>query len=234
MERLVSYDDDLTGRYHKARYEFAEKYCKGKNVIDVACGSGEGTRMIGTVAKSVRGIDPYIRPDDSEEELLINGYIETLQASSCDVIVCFETIEHTISIDLSVQMLALALTEGGMLVLSFPNSWGESEYHFHDTNKGLIATVERCFDISEVYGQCRKAHVDPIKIKVEDAGRYENILVAAKKKPGLSGELSYEERFAFIYSECLRRQEEKTRYIGFKCKVLPARIRTKWKRMFGI
>ncbi len=233
MERLVGYDDDLTGLYHKARYEFAKNYCKGKNVIDVACGSGEGTEILGTVAKNVRGIDPYISLEDPEG-LVTNGYIETLQASSCDVIVCFETIEHTISIDLSVQMLASALTRGGMLVLSFPNRWGETEYHFHDTNKTILSTVERCFIIDDVYGQNRKTCIDPARIKAEDADKYENIIITAKKRVNISGELSYEERFSLIYFECLRRQREKTRNIGFKFKVLPARIRTKWKRTFGV
>lgn len=233
MERLISYDDGLTGRYHKARYELAREYCKGKNVIDVACGSGEGTRILCAVAESVRGIDPFIQPGDLESSM-INGYIETLSESSCDAIVCLETIEHTISIELSVRMLASALTKDGVLILSFPNGWGETEYHLHDTGIELIPALERCFEIREIYGQSRKTYINPVKIEMESAERYENILVIATRKPDLPATLSYEERFALIYSECLRRQKDKTKTTGFRCKVLPARIRTKWKRMFGV
>ena len=43
---------------HIARYEFAQKYVKDKNVIDVACGSGYGSRILKEGgANKIIGID---------------------------------------------------------------------------------------------------------------------------------------------------------------------------------
>ncbi len=39
------------------RYRFAKKYARGKDVLEVACGSGIGMKYLGAVAKSVRGGD---------------------------------------------------------------------------------------------------------------------------------------------------------------------------------
>lgn len=234
MERLYSYDDDLTSRYHKARYEFATGFCSGKRVVDVACGSGEGTKILATVAKEALGIDPFINSTCSGDGLLQHGYVETLSESACDVIVCFETIEHTISIELTILMLASALTEDGLLILSFPNEWGETAYHLHDTDQTLLTEIERQFQITGVYGQCRKSHVVPVKISRHAAARYENILITATKKCSMRKMPSFEDRISMIYAECSRRQIEKTSALAFRWKVLPARVKTKLKRLFGV
>jgi len=233
MERLTDYDSGVVGRYHKARYEFAKQFCEGKEVVDIACSTGAGTKILSEVASHVTGIDPYINPVENDERLR-NGYIETLEPSSCDVIVCFETIEHTISVDLSIKMLALALNQDGLLILSFPNGWGETEFHLHDTDERLVQVVERCFVINELYGQNRKSHVEPVKITSDELPKYENIILVATKKTDATLELSYDERFSLIYAECLRRQREKTSSLGCKIRTLPARVRTKWKRTFGV
>ena len=233
MERLTDYDSGVVGTYHKARYEFARQFCGGKKVIDVACGSGAGTKILSEVASRVTGIDPHI-PPGATDGLVRNGYIETLESSSCDAIVCFETIEHTISVDLSIKMLATALNQDGLLILSFPNGWGETEFHLHDTDGALVAAVERCFVINELYGQNRKSHIEPVKISNDQLPKYENIILVATRKTDAAVELSYEERFSLIYAECLRRQREKTGGLGFKIRALPARVRTKWKRTFGV
>lgn len=48
MERLVPETETRAHviREHVARYDFAARYVKGKNVLDVACGSGYGAAML--------------------------------------------------------------------------------------------------------------------------------------------------------------------------------------------
>ncbi|MCX6644903.1 MAG: SAM-dependent methyltransferase, partial [bacterium] len=36
---------------HRARYEFALEFVKGKKIIDIGCGSGYGTSMLATAAE---------------------------------------------------------------------------------------------------------------------------------------------------------------------------------------
>jgi 2-polyprenyl-3-methyl-5-hydroxy-6-metoxy-1,4-benzoquinol methylase len=81
--------DDHVEREHVARYEFAKFLCKGKKVADIACGTGYGMQILGTVALSVEGYD--------KECLCRNTVIDLDRESwtkSYDVIVSFETIEH--------------------------------------------------------------------------------------------------------------------------------------------
>lgn len=234
MERLSNYGADLKGRYHKARYEFAKRFCAGKKVLDVACGSGEGTKILAAVAAEAMGVDPFLKSSSTDERVLSHGYIETLPDISYEVAVCFETIEHTISIELTILMLASALAEDGMLILSFPNKWGETAYHFHDTDQSMLAEIESHFRITGLYGQCRKSHVIPVKISRDAVDRYENILITAIKDSSIVKKPSYEDRIAMIYEECSRRQTQKINTLGFRCKVLPARMKTKFKRLFGV
>ncbi len=46
-ERFVpSNVSDLLELEHHKRYEFACRYSRGKSVLDIACGSGYGSRML--------------------------------------------------------------------------------------------------------------------------------------------------------------------------------------------
>ena len=42
---------------HLPRYKLAQKYCEGKKVLDIACGTGYGSKELAEVASSVIGID---------------------------------------------------------------------------------------------------------------------------------------------------------------------------------
>ena len=39
------------------RYNFAKKFSKNKNVLEIGCGSGQGSKLINSVAKKYTGID---------------------------------------------------------------------------------------------------------------------------------------------------------------------------------
>lgn len=81
--------EDYVEREHVARYEFAKQFCAGKSVADIACGTGYGMQILGTVASSVDGYDKLA---------LCGNHIIDLEREnwtrSYDVIVSFETIEH--------------------------------------------------------------------------------------------------------------------------------------------
>lgn len=76
-------------REHVARYRFAQQYCRGKTVADIACGTGYGSEILREVAVAVDGYD--------RESLCGNHVIDLDQqgwSTRYDVIVSFETIEH--------------------------------------------------------------------------------------------------------------------------------------------
>ena len=49
-------DADLLNE-HRARYLFAQRFSAGKTVLDVACGAGYGTALLGEKAAAVFGVD---------------------------------------------------------------------------------------------------------------------------------------------------------------------------------
>lgn len=89
-ERVVLGEfNDRLEREHIKRYKFARQFCAGKNVADIACGAGYGSKILAEVAASVTSYD--------KEPLCGNRLIDLEKTSwneSYDVIVSFETIEH--------------------------------------------------------------------------------------------------------------------------------------------
>src|SRR6266702_5532763 len=91
--------------FHLSRYEFASEYCFGKNVADIACGTGYGSKMLSIKgqAASVVGIDncpeavSYASIEHSSPNV---RYVNTsatdtgLASGAIDILVSFETIEH--------------------------------------------------------------------------------------------------------------------------------------------
>jgi 2-polyprenyl-3-methyl-5-hydroxy-6-metoxy-1,4-benzoquinol methylase len=81
--------NDHVEREHLARYEFATRFCEGKTVADIACGTGYGSEILRRVAKEVHGFD--------KENLCGNRLIDLEKErwdGNYDAIVSFETIEH--------------------------------------------------------------------------------------------------------------------------------------------
>src|SRR5262249_50116545 len=90
---------------HLARYRYACRFVRDKDVLDVACGTGYGSRMMAEAgARSIIGVD------NSEEAIrdatvshfappirYLKADAQSLSAvpdSSVDLVVSFETIEH--------------------------------------------------------------------------------------------------------------------------------------------
>lgn len=91
---------------HLARYEWAKKFCVNKMVLDAACGSGYGSKMIKeSGARSVLGVDVSQDAVDHANE---KHAIEHLSFARVDLeqdislpkyetIISFETIEHLVN-----------------------------------------------------------------------------------------------------------------------------------------
>ncbi len=103
-ERVVTNDmlDNVpTLQEHIARYNFALRAAEGKTVLDAACGTGYGTKMLSEVAKEVCGIDicnKTITYASSLYPQIPFGCMDLTKNFPADgpfdLIVSFETIEH--------------------------------------------------------------------------------------------------------------------------------------------
>jgi ubiquinone/menaquinone biosynthesis C-methylase UbiE len=143
---------------HMARYIWALPYVKNKRVLDVACGTGYGSRTLGQVAKSVVGVDiSEICIQKAREEypegLFYISDAEKLpfEDASFDVAISFETIEHLRDRKKFLLEIHRILCKEGLLILSTPNALytepingvPKNPYHFYEYKpEELVEEVE--------------------------------------------------------------------------------------------
>jgi len=165
---------------HLDRYTFALGYVKGKRVLDAACGTGYGTRLLAQVADHVTGIDisptainharksyPAINLDFIECDVLALPFPD----SSFDVVVSFETVEHIREYRTFIRECRRVLTPNGILICSTPNSKisspdGVVKNPFHVVEFNPVQFTDlllRDFALVEMYGQ---NDVDSVKATI--------------------------------------------------------------------
>lgn len=127
---------------HEDRYVFAGQFVLGKDVLDVACGSGIGTDYLRTAgASQVFGIDVDAHVIEYAKASYVgctfmcgDASLIDLPDSSVDVVVSFETIEHLREPQQFLRECHRVLRPEGRLLCSTPNKdmykWqGQNPFH---------------------------------------------------------------------------------------------------------
>lgn len=155
---------------HTARYSFALPYINGKDVLDIACGTGYGLAFLKGSAKSVTGVDVDIiaaqealsECDEKARVLLGDGTNLPFVDESFDVVTSFETLEHLHARTLFLSELKRVLKPNGLLILSTPNAYytkpidGKPTNPFHIfeyKTEELKAELENQFTLQKFIGQ---------------------------------------------------------------------------------
>lgn len=119
---------------HIIRYDAAAQFCRGKRVLDIACGEGYGAAYM-----AERGASSVTAVDISEDAILsakrnfshrninfvcadgvdVDRWNPT--GEKFDVIACFETIEHVPSPKAFLSILQTVLADDGVILVSCPN-----------------------------------------------------------------------------------------------------------------
>ncbi len=140
---------------HIARYIFASKYTKSKNVLDIACGSGYGCKtLLDNGTKFVTGCDisnetiDYAKKHYQEKniEYIIND-IKKLNFPNemFDCIVSFETLEHVNEQKLVILELKRVLKKGGILIISTPNLESRTDEDVNEFHEKELTVNEFIF-----------------------------------------------------------------------------------------
>ena len=114
---------------HLERYRFAQTFSHGRDVLDVACGSGYGTKMLAEAGAShAVGVDiSQVALDIARDRYSGPATFELGDISiygdegSFDLITCFETIEHVTNPQRALSNLHRLLRSNGILLISSPN-----------------------------------------------------------------------------------------------------------------
>mgnify|MGYP001244144775 CR=1 FL=1 len=149
---------------HLRRYDFAGRYARGARVLDAACGTGYGSRvLLDAGAGSVLGIDidagavAYARGRFAAERVWFDRADATrtgLAAGSFDLVTSFETIEHVPDPEALVEECARVLTSAGKLVISTPVGMALTAHHAHVFDVESFGSLLRSrFRTVELWGQ---------------------------------------------------------------------------------
>jgi ubiquinone/menaquinone biosynthesis C-methylase UbiE len=161
---------------HLARYRFAAQFVAGKEVADIACGTGYGSLILARAgAKSVHGMDlsPEAVEYCNEQKGAPNVSFTTANAqdllgipdSTFDVVVSFETIEHLPSMEAYLDEMSRILRPGGSFLVSTPDRrigsvlywlFRRPQNHFHVrelSERELLKVLSRRFQIEVRFGQ---------------------------------------------------------------------------------
>ena len=167
-ERMVPefHKDNLIYAEHITRYMAAKPLMKNKVVLDIASGSGYGTKMLAETAKYVYGVDvneaaiQYARKNYSEkniEYLIGDGESIPLEDNSVDVVITFETIEHIKNYKKFLMEIERVLKPDGLAIVSTPNDLEFAEgnhFHLHEFKYNeLILLLKKHFKNIDTYFQ---------------------------------------------------------------------------------
>ncbi|CAN5443719.1 hypothetical protein BH10PSE18_BH10PSE18_14610 [soil metagenome] len=136
-ERFVPTESGEIRFEHMHRYALAARFCKDKDVLDIASGEGYGAALLARQARSVVGVDisgEAVQHAQRTYEGRTN--LTYLQGSataiprpdaSVDVVVSYETIEHLAEQEEMLAELRRVLRPDGLMIMSSPNKKVYSE-----------------------------------------------------------------------------------------------------------
>ena len=157
---------------HVHRYLLAREMSHAQRVLDIACGEGYGSAILGTVAAHVVGVD--IAADVVQHASLKYGqpHVEFRRGSceaiplddqSVDIVVSFETIEHISAHEEMMREIRRVLRADGRLIISSPD---RHEYSDVEGNQNPYHTRELDRDEFEQLLRRHFAHVTLIGQRV--------------------------------------------------------------------
>jgi len=129
-ERYVPQVQGTVALEHLHRYAYAAQFVKDKTVLDMACGEGYGSEMMGRAASHVYGVDIDKLSVEHATERYAGASNLSFAEGSCesiplgdktvDIVVSFETIEHTSEHDLFIREIKRVLKPEGFVIISSP------------------------------------------------------------------------------------------------------------------
>ena len=168
-ERIDPFQCDNYWRVdHLSRYIFALSLCRGKTVLDAACGLGYGAAMMANNgAEKVIGVDNSATAIESAAKRYAGQNVSfevadleqplPLAESSFDLIVSFETLEHLEQTQSALDNLARVLSEDGILIISVPgenDAQSDNPYHKqHFTKESFLSILRKHFSHVTLYHQ---------------------------------------------------------------------------------
>lgn len=162
---LYATREQLERIYH--RYHFSKQFCKDKDVVEVACGSGIGLGYLATFSQSVIGGDIDDKNLSVAQQLYQNNpkvrvvkmdaHAISLPDKSVDVILLYEAIYYLSEPEKFIYESSRVLRPGGMLLICSVNKdWKDFHpspfTHRYFSIPELVSAMRQRFKEVKVYG----------------------------------------------------------------------------------
>ena len=143
-ERLIISEDIALEKEHLDRYNYASQFVPGKKVLDMACGTGYGSKLLKLSGSSyVLGIDISSEAVNNAKSRCKTQDLDFIVGSAenvCvrdkvfDLIISFETIEHLNKYSDYLKEIKRLLKDDGLFIISTPNKKFSipNPYHLHE------------------------------------------------------------------------------------------------------
>jgi ubiquinone/menaquinone biosynthesis C-methylase UbiE len=135
-ERLETTIFNETAIEHLHRYAIALDFVKNKKVLDIACGEGYGANLLAAYAESITGVDidrstieKAIKKYTAKNITFKEGSVSNIpcKAGFFDIVISFETIEHTDEHDQFLTEVKRVLKPDGLFITSTPDKANYSD-----------------------------------------------------------------------------------------------------------
>lgn len=195
-ERMVPefHSQRLIYAEHMTRYLAAKAIVKDKVVLDIASGSGYGTKLLAESARFVYGVDVNEAAVDYSKKnygsknikyLVGDGESIPLEDNSVDVVITLETIEHIKDYKKFLKEVGRILKEDGLAIVSTPNDVEFAEgnhFHLHEFKyEELTALLKDHFKNIDSYFQSTWKYVSIGSEKELDSNFSGEVLNLTKK-----------------------------------------------------
>jgi ubiquinone/menaquinone biosynthesis C-methylase UbiE len=195
-ERLLLEEKSPWWGEHYHRYLEAMKYVQNDyEVLDIACGTGYGSNMLADKAKKVIAADidettiaenKSLYDNDKLSFQVLDGTNLPFPDESLDLVVSFETIEHTTAYREMLLEFRRVLKKGSYAIISTPNKFVNSPdgvvrnpYHTQEwTPNEFDELIGSIFDDYELYGQLYTRYKNNSGFKFKLGNMMEKILLA--------------------------------------------------------
>lgn len=182
----------LSLRLHLERYQFACKHLLPGRVLDMACGTGYGTRMLaGCSGNMCTGVDLSFdavqyatnRYAHAHTKFICEDFFKFRDQTGFQTIVCLETIEHLTGPEKAAVHLYNLLLPGGRLIVSAPitPSVDANPYHVNDFTARSFRSLFSKYGMTEVASLVQKQPFSLKEIFSKKEGRADHV------RKGLAG-----------------------------------------------
>lgn len=187
INKIYNYVRSITLKQKKS---WVQKYTKGKNLLDIGCGTGHFASLMQQSGYSVTGLEPDPIARENAKKLnnfspLDTAALYELPENSADVITMWHVLEHVYHLERDIAQYAKLLKDDGVMLVAVPNpasydaAYYKTYWAAYDVPRHLYHFTEK--DVAALFSKVGFTMVDVLPMKFDS---YYVSMLSEKYKKG--------------------------------------------------